>query len=117
VTLLAERRRSMHRHSDEFVAAVVHAAVTEFRRQLAELRRQLADPDTPVGTRITGAGDDARIAEAETIRLVRSGVLPRQLYEATARPADPPYDALPPDQRDEDQLRWFITQALTDHAN
>lgn len=98
MTHLAERHRGMNRHSDEVVAAVARAAV-------AELRRQERRPGLPV----TFSG--------EAVRMIRSGVPPRTQYEIAAGPDDPSYGALPADRRDEDQLLWFITQALTDHAN
>jgi hypothetical protein len=105
-TLVTEGRRRMHRHSDEDVAAVVRAAIIELRnRQGWPAQYPLtAWDELPAGS---------RTARIERIRLIRGGVLPRDQYEASARPGDPPYDALPAKRRDEDQVEWFVTQALT----
>lgn len=97
-----EVRRRMHRHSDEDVAAVVTAA-------LAELRARSSGSASVWD----GVPPGVRAVLAERIRLIRSGVLPRDQYEAASRPGDPPYDALPVSRRDEDQVEWLLTQALT----
>ena len=97
MTILQERRHGMHRHSDEDVAAVVLAAVTELRS------RRYGDR-----ARIRPAGPDI-----ERVRAIRMGRLPRDQYEAQAGPDDPLYSDLPADRLDEDQLEWFVVQALT----
>jgi len=88
----------MHRYSEEDVAAVVLAATAELRRRQGQ----------------SGAlGRAARATVTETVRSVRSGVLPRERYEAARGESDPPYTGLPQDRQDEDRLLWLITQALT----
>jgi hypothetical protein len=93
----------MHRYSDEDVAAVVLAAVAELRRRRALPDAARAAPDSTAGAAMAGV-----------IRETRAGVLPRQRYERAAGPDDPPYSALPARRRDEEQLAWLITTALTD---
>jgi hypothetical protein len=106
VTITLTERRGMHRHSDETVAAVVRAAVIALRnRQGWPVQYPLTPWDElPAVIRTT---------RTETVRSIRSGVLPREQYETARGPDDPPYDELPVSRRDEDQLAWFVTQALT----
>jgi hypothetical protein len=104
VTILQERHRGMHRYSDEDVAAVVLAAVAELRR-----RRDRA----AVSRRWERAAPGLLAQLTARVRLIRLGRLPREQYEAAAGPDDPPYQELPVSRRDEDQLAWFITQALS----
>ena len=93
----------MHRYSEEDVAAVVLAAIAELRSRQGRLRGDTWDMASPVGRdTVTGM-----------VRSVRSGVLPRERYEAARGDGDPPYAALPADRHDEDRLLWLITQALT----
>lgn len=87
----------MHRHSDETVAAVVHAAITELRRRESRC--------LPMSPELT--------AMAERVRLTRVGRMPREQYEDASRPGDPLYDNLPVTRRDEDRVLWLVTQALT----
>jgi hypothetical protein len=94
MSVLAERR--MHRHSDEVVAAVAVAAVAELRRQEAGEGAWQPDPGL-----------------VEAVHQLRSGVSLRVQYEAAHGAGDPPYSELPDDRRDEDELLWLITQALT----
>lgn len=97
VNVTAELR--MHRYSEEDVAAVVRAAVAELRNR----------------RRLTGAARTEPDASglADAIREIRAGVMPRKQYEQAAGPDDPPYASLPAARRDEDELTWMITQALT----
>lgn len=95
----------MHRYSEEDVAAVVLAAITELRA-----RQGWPVPGPRAWDTATEA---ARTSVTETVRSVRSGVLPRERYEAGRRDGDPPYAALPVDKQDEDRLLWLITQAMT----
>lgn len=104
MTIILTERRGMHRHSDETVAAVVLAAVTELRRRLAH---------DPVGSAWERAEPGLRARTTESVRVTRSGQLPRARYEAASGPHDPPYTELPVSVRDEDQLLWLVTQALT----
>jgi hypothetical protein len=107
MSVLAEHRH-MHRYSDEDVAAVVLAAVAELRRRTGGRAEQVYPlalwDELPAG---------ARAARAEIIRETRSGVLPRERYEAGRREHEPSYASLPAGRRDEDDLLWMITQALT----
>jgi hypothetical protein len=107
MSVIAERRH-MHRYSDEDVAAVVRAAIAELRRRTGGLAEQLYPlalwDELPAG---------ARVAQTEVIRDTRNGLLPRERYEAARREHEPPYAQLPAAKRDEDDLLWMITQALT----
>lgn len=93
----------MHRYSEEDVARVVLAAVAELRSRQGRLRGDTWDMASPVH----------RDSVTELVRSVRSGVLPRERYEAARAAGDPPYAALPAARHDEDRLLWLITQALT----
>jgi hypothetical protein len=91
----------MHRHSDEAVAAVVLHALLGLR----------TGPDgDPAWTAVP---PEVRAVLTERVRQIRAGVLPREQYENMAGPGDPPYNDLPVTRRDEDQLEWLVTQALT----
>lgn len=99
--LVTEARRRMNRHSDEAVAAVVLAAITQ-------LRSGSAGPSL-----WDGVPPEVQAVLAERIRLIRAGVLPREQYERARDPDDPPYSELSVQRRDEDQVEWMLTQALT----
>jgi len=101
MSITAELR--MHRYSEEDVAAVVLAAVAELRRRRALPDAARSVPDSAAGAEMAGI-----------IRESRAGALPRQRYERAAGPDDPPYSVLPADRRDEYQLIWMMTAALTD---
>jgi hypothetical protein len=103
MSITAERR--MHRYSEEDVAAVVLAAITELRARQGQVTSVPRVWDT--------ATDAARTGATEAVRSVRSGVLPRERYEASRGAGDPPYTALDPGKLDEDRLLWLITQAMT----
>lgn len=99
----------MNRYSEEDVAAVAYAAIAQLRRRRGAQRDRYyplaAWEELPARTR-------ARYAEP--VRLVRSGVLPRDQYEAARRPHEPQYAELSQDRKDEDRLMWLITQAMTE---
>jgi hypothetical protein len=103
MSITAERR--MHRYSEEDVAAVVLAAVTELRARQGQV--------APVPRVWDTATEEARSGVTEAVRSVRSGALPRERYEASRGADDPPYAALNAGKQDEDRLLWLITQAMT----
>lgn len=107
MSVFAERR--MHRYTEEDVAAVVWAAVGELRRRQGD-KEAMYYPRADWDLQLPGR----RERELEKVRSIRSGVLPRDRYEASRGPDDPPYLALPQERRDEDRVLWLLTQALTE---